>query len=774
MPLIERVVGNPAMPKSLADMKSGFMAQSDRHRIEQPLPRGAANGSAWWTLLTGWVAAWLSRFALMLGLALSGAASAQLLAMDDFNSYSNGNLSGQGAWITANSANLIFNVSDSNPIPYGCYNGGDGGRFVSPVSGGLPYNQRLRYPTTSFVASTDQTLFVSALVRPTAAGSNSEAHLIGLGNDFGGINYEFLRVHLRAATGGVNFGISKGNGTGLTGDASAGIEWGSTVYPLNATYLLVARYVYDNGGGASADSIHLWVNPATDSAPNEATATASIGPGARGNDILFDSDNVRNVYLSSREQGGVSPAFLLDGLRYARGASAASAWTNLDAGLLPCQQTTTTTITSDQPDSSLVGQAYTVDVNVAGQTTSPAGTITVSDGMASCGPVNLEPGVAPNSVASCQLTSLTAGSQVLTATYTPSSSAFAGSDGTVAHQVNPANTALSVVGPARVRINAAATYTITLAAVAPGGGTPASGTVTVSEGSNSCTITLPANTCDLSFASLGSRTISASFSGNANYLASTSSGAGDAGTLVFAQSDLQVSKDNGQAFYEIGGLQVYTIQLHNAGPDVARNLRLQDSVPPEIANVQWTCAASGGAMCPQSAGSGSIDQLIAEIAPPGALTYTLSGTVAGSPSQISNTASVQLPSDTTIEDANTGNNDATDVDQLNPLFRDGFEVTSVSAASGSFLLPSKALRGTVDSVAVSVFGLDDRSGNVLRVYARVLNGEIEYALATREPVGRGPAGWHLGPWQRYWGDPTLRWTATPEAEGWRLQRATLN
>lgn len=766
---IERVVSNPAMPRLLVDTRSGFMTQPHRPRHEQPLPCSTADMSARRTVLTGWLAARLPLFALILGLALSGAARAQLLATDDFNSYSNGSLSGQGAWITSNSANLIFNVSESNPIPYACYKGGDGGRFVTPAAGGVPYNQRLRYSTTTFVASSDQTFFVSAIVRPTAAGSNSEAHLIGIGNDFGGTNYEFLRVHIRAATGGVNFGISKGNGAGLTGDATGGIEWGSAVYPLNVNHLLVTRYAYDNGGGASADSIHLWVNPPTDSAPSEATATAIIGPGARGNDTLFDSDNVRNLYLSSREQGGISPAFLLDGLRYARGASAASAWTNLDAGLLPCQQTTTTTITSDQPDASLVGQAYTVDVTVTGQTNSPAGTITVSDGVASCGPVNLVPGAAPNSVASCQLTSPTAGSKVLTATYTPSSSAFASSNGTDAHQVNPANTAVSVVGPTRVRINTGATYSITLGAVAPGGGTPAAGTVTVSEGVNVCTITLPASTCDLSFASLGSRTISASFSGNANYLASTSSGAGNANTLVFAQSDLQVTKDNGQAFYDIGGAQVYTIQLRNDGPDLARNLRLVDTVPPDLANVQWSCAASGGAMCPQSAGSSSIDQTIAEIAPLGVLTYTLSGTVAGSPNQISNTASVALPSDTTIEDANTGNNDATDVDQLSTLFRNGFEATSVNAESGSFQLPSKALRGAVDRVAVSVFGLDDRSGNVLRVYARVLNSEIEYALATREPTG-----WQFGSWRRFSGDPTLRWTATPEGAGWRLQRATLN
>ncbi len=431
------------------------------------------------------------------------------------------------------------------------------------------------------------------------------------------------------------------------------------------------------------------------------------------------------------------------------------------------QQPTTTTITSDDPDASLVGQPYTVNVTVAAQTLTPAGTITVSDGTSSCGPVNLIPGTVPNSSASCQLTSTTAGAKTLTATYTPANTAFAASSDTELHQVNAASTTLSVTGPARVRINTPATYTIALAAVAPGGGTP-TGTVTVTSGANSCTVTLPATTCNLNFASLGSRTITASYAGNADYNGATSSGSGNASTLVFALSDVQVTKSNGDAFYEPGELQVYTIQLRNVGPDVARNLRLLDTVPAELSGVQWSCDAAGGAICPQNSGTGNIDQAIAEMPLPGLLNYTLFGTVIGRPDQISNTASVQLPADSTIEDPTPGNNSQTDVDQLNTLFRNGFEAASINAPSGSFVLPSAALRSALDGVAISVFRLDDKQGSVLRIYARTFNGEVEYALATR-----GSIGWQLGSWQRFGGDPTLRWTATRDGEGWRLQSATL-
>ena len=70
------------------------------------------------------------------------------------------------------------------------------------------------------------------------------------------------------------------------------------------------------------------------------------------------------------------------------------------------QQPTTTTITSDTPDPSVVGQPYPVNVTVAAQTSSPLGTVTISDGSASCGPITLTTGTSPNSSASCKVESL--------------------------------------------------------------------------------------------------------------------------------------------------------------------------------------------------------------------------------------------------------------------------------------------------------------------------------------------------------------------------------
>ncbi len=497
--------------------------------------------------------------------------------------------------------------------------------------------------------------------------------------------------------------------------------------------------------GAAPDFVALAAAPVTIAAGQ---SSASIAVTING-DAVFEGDQQFTLDLSA--VGNATPGSL----------SAVGTIVDDD------QQPTTTTISSDQPDPSLVGQPYTVAVVVRGQSSSPSGTISISDGSASCGPVALTPSNSPESTASCSLTSTSAGNKTLTASYTPANTAFAPSSGTTAHRVDAASTRLSVTGPARVRIDTAATYSIDLGVIAPGGGTP-TGTVTVSSGANSCTIALPATSCNLSFSTLGSRTISASYPGNGDYLGSNSSGAGNAGTVVFALSDVEVTKTDGREFYAPGDLIVYTIQVRNLGPDIAENIRLQDTLPAGLSAGQWSCDASGGASCAQNAGTGNLDQLIPLLPRTGLLNYTLFANVVGSPGSISNSATLVLPADATIDDPQSANNSATDVSILDRLFENGFEAPSVNGPSGSFVLPGLALRGALDPVAISVYSLADSRGPALRVYARLWNGEVEYALAIRDG-----AKLRLGAWQRHAGEPTLRWTATQVAEGWVLQSAAL-
>jgi hypothetical protein len=192
-------------------------------------------------------------------------------------------------------------------------------------------------------------------------------------------------------------------------------------------------------------------------------------------------------------------------------------------------------------------------------------------------------------------------------------------------------------------------------------------------------------------------------------------------------------------------------------------------VPAGLVDVVWTCDASGGVACPQAGGSGNLDVTIASFPVGGLLNFIFYGNVDGSPAQLVNTALVQLPADTTIEDPVPGNNSASDTNLLELLFANGFEAAAVNAPAGSVRLSGAALRGSLDQVAVVVYALDDANGEALRVYARVIGDEVRYALALRNAQGR----LRLGAWASYAGDPLLTWTARPVADGWVLDSAAL-
>ena len=93
---------------------------------------------------------------------------------------------------------------------------------------------------------------------------------------------------------------------------------------------------------------------------------------------------------------------------------------------------TSTHITSDSPDPSDVGAPVTVSFAVTSEGPTPAGEVTVGDGVDSC------TGGLVNGVGSCPLALSTAGDRTLTATY-GGGEGLLGSSGTAPHRVNPPN-----------------------------------------------------------------------------------------------------------------------------------------------------------------------------------------------------------------------------------------------------------------------------------------------------------------------------------------------
>ena len=203
---------------------------------------------------------------------------------------------------------------------------------------------------------------------------------------------------------------------------------------------------------------------------------------------------------------------------------------NIGLGLGP-----STTSLSASKGTSVVGEAYTVTVSVAGPGNTPTGTVQVSDGAGATCSVSLSGGAG-----SCALTSGVAGPKSLTATYSGDSQ-HGGSSGSIAHQVDRAGTttAITATSPNPSTAGQAVRVSVRVSAVAPGAGTP-TGSVSVSGGGGACTIELSGGTgsCELTPTTVGQVPLAASYSGDGNFSASVGGGTQ---TVNPAASDTEIT-----------------------------------------------------------------------------------------------------------------------------------------------------------------------------------------------------------------------------------------
>jgi hypothetical protein len=178
---------------------------------------------------------------------------------------------------------------------------------------------------------------------------------------------------------------------------------------------------------------------------------------------------------------------------------------------------TTTTLNTSVP-SAVFGQAQTLTATVNSSAGTPTGSVTFFDGNTALGSAPL------NAAGQATLTvALGVGNHVLTASFGGSSAMGPSTSTAVVGTVSPAATAVALSASTNpVRTGAPVTFTATVTAVAPGAGTP-TGTVTFFDGSTVLgTATVNANgqaTLTRSFATVGSHTIKAAYSGDGNFTA---------------------------------------------------------------------------------------------------------------------------------------------------------------------------------------------------------------------------------------------------------------
>lgn len=187
---------------------------------------------------------------------------------------------------------------------------------------------------------------------------------------------------------------------------------------------------------------------------------------------------------------------------------------------LPTGIPSTTTITSVQPATTVVGESYTVSVDVSVPGGSASGAVTIDDGNGVSCSAPLSGGSG-----SCTLASAAAGTHTITASHA-GGSGYAASSTTASHLVGPAatTTAISAPTPVTAVYGESVSVGFTLAVNAPGAGAPG-GTVNVLlDGGAGCAAPAATGSCTIAAGTLGAGayTLVAGYAGDADFSASSS------------------------------------------------------------------------------------------------------------------------------------------------------------------------------------------------------------------------------------------------------------
>jgi len=332
-------------------------------------------------------------------------------------------------------------------------------------------------------------------------------------------------------------------------------------------HAITASYAGDSNFSASTSSLSQIVNKTSAGV----TLNSSANPSVFGQSVTFaitvaaasGSGTPTGTVLLQADSGATSTLNLVNGQAtfttssLAAGSHFITAAYNGDANFAAASASLSQTVTKDAssmtlssaPNPSVFGQSVVVTATVSAAAPgagTPTGAVSFSDGSTNLGSANLS-----NGLASFTLSALAIGSHSITASYAGDTN-FNSSSSTLAQTVNKAATATALSSSANPStINQSVTFTATVSVVAPGAGTP-TGSVTFNDGANALsTVPLSSSgtaTFTTSTLMVNSHSITAVYSGDANFTGGTGSMTQNVQYAICAQYDQTRSVQGGATF----------------------------------------------------------------------------------------------------------------------------------------------------------------------------------------------------------------------------------
>ena len=341
----------------------------------------------------------------------------------------------------------------------------------------------------------------------------------------------------------------------------------------------------------------------------------------------------------------------------------------------------TVTIEQRSPAATVVGEPFSVRVRVLNPTSSfqATGMITVAL-LPSGNPVQctLAPIATPLGAAEAicnNVISPIATAKLVLASYN-GDAVFALGEGLSQHPVDKAATRLTILedlpDPSMSNSPVAVRYLLEVLPPSLSAISDLSGDIRLSYGQTDSSLTPFSSTNPIALITMqgnGSNPLTASYTGDGNFLDSTVATPEPHMLIGGNNSDLAVAISNSRRFVPIAGETIYQVRVSNLG-SISSSAQLDAFEPEGLDNYRWTCSASAGSSCHAASGNGTIVAGI-NILAGGNVTYTIRADVSAAEATLVRN-SVRITPSLSPPDANPANNTATDTDIV-AVFVEGFE-----------------------------------------------------------------------------------------------------